>query len=69
MNSNYEEFIRLMGNDVRIIKYLRIFQRDTTFSVLCKAVNDNDFKTVFKAAHTLKGIALNLSLISLADRT
>ncbi|MGP8312445.1 Hpt domain-containing protein [Enterocloster aldenensis] len=68
MDGNYEEAVRLMGSDERIIKYLKMFQRDTNFNVLCSAVNDNDFKTAFNAAHTLKGVALNLSLTSLADR-
>ncbi|WP_215695197.1 Hpt domain-containing protein [Clostridium sp. MCC353] len=69
MDGNYEEAVRLMGSDERIIKYLKLFQKDTNIYVLCSAVKDNDFKTAFHAAHTLKGVALNLSLTSLADRT
>ncbi|WP_040197125.1 Hpt domain-containing protein [Candidatus Soleaferrea massiliensis] len=69
MDGNYEAAVRLMGSDERIIKYLKILQRDTNFSSLCKAIDQNDLETAFCAAHTLKGIALNLSLTSLADST
>lgn len=69
MAGNYDEATRRMGSDERIIKYLKILQRDTNFSSLCEAIEQNDLKTAFCAAHTLKGIALNLSLTSLADST
>lgn len=67
MAGDYDEAVRRMGSDERIIKYLKILQRDTNFKSLCEAVEKNDLKTAFCAAHTLKGIALNLSLTSLAD--
>ena len=69
MDGDYEKAVRLMGNDERIIKYLKIFQRDANFDSLCNAIKQNDLKTAFCAAHTLKGIALNLSLTSLANST
>ena len=69
MDGNYEEAVRLIGSDEQIIKYLKIFLRDTNFRSLCDAVDRNDFKTAFHASHTIKGIALNLSLTSLADKT
>ena len=66
MGGDYEEAIRLMGNDERIIRYLKIFRKDTNFSSLCYAIQQNDMKAAFHAAHTIKGVALNLSLTSLA---
>ena len=69
MDGNYDEAVYRMGSDERIIKYLKIFQKDTNFASLCEAVKNNDYKTAFIAAHTLKGVALNLSLTSLADST
>lgn len=69
MDGDYEKAVRLMGNDERIIKYLKIFQRDPNFDSLCNAIEQSDFKTAFNAAHTLKGVALNLSLTSLAEKT
>ena len=67
MGGNYEEAARLLSSDERIIKYLKILQRDANYSALCEAIDQNDLKTAFRASHTLKGIALNLSLTSLAD--
>lgn len=69
MAGDYDEAVYRMGSDERIIKYLKILQRDTNFNSLCEAIARNDLKTAFCAAHTLKGIALNLSLTSLADST
>lgn len=69
MAGDYDEAVHRMGSDERIIKYLKILQRDTNFHSLCVAIEQNDLKTAFCIAHTLKGIALNLSLTSLADST
>ena len=67
MKGNYEDAIRFMGCDEKIIKYLKVFQRDTNFRLLCEAIEYEDYKTAFHAAHTIKGVTLNLSLTSLAD--
>ena len=69
MAGDYDEAIRRMGSDERIIKYLKILQRDTSFGSLCEAIAQNDLEAAFSSAHTLKGIALNLSLTSLAEGT
>ena len=69
MDGDYEKAVRLMGNDERIVKYLRIFKRDTNLFTLCNAIDHHDFITAFNAAHTLKGVALNLTLTSLATST
>ena len=69
MAGDYDEAIHRLGSDERIIKYLKILQRDTNFDFLCEAIAQNNLNAAFCAAHTLKGIALNLSLTSLADST
>lgn len=40
--------------------------RDTSYSNLCAALNEGDYESAFRAAHTLKGVALNLGLGRLA---
>ena len=71
-----EEFYRSMGVDVdevinrfageeRTVKYLRKFLDDTTYEALLRAFEKGDEEEAFRAAHTLKGIALNLSFTPL----
>lgn len=69
MGGDYDEAVRRIGSDERIVKYLKMIQRDTNFTFLCEAIDQNNLQNAFCAAHTLKGIALNLSLTSLADST
>ena len=49
----------------RIIKFLKMFPQDTSFSELTNSMS-KDVQTAFRMAHTLKGLALNLGLENLA---
>ena len=69
MNADYEDAIYRIGSDERIIKYLKLFQRDTSLTTLCEAIDSKDMQNAFYAVHTLKGVALNLSMTVLADNT
>ena len=66
LGADYAEAIRRIGNDDRIRKYLGILQRDDSMDVLQRAF-ENDADTAFRAAHTIKGSALNLGLTCLTD--
>ena len=72
-----EEFYRCVGgsyaeaqerfmNDARIVRFLRMFPSDGSMAALTAAVKDANAEQAFRAVHTLKGIALNLSLTKLA---
>lgn len=63
----YAAAARLFKTDERIIKYFKIMQKDTNLDALCKALEQNDYETAFCAAHTLKGLALNMQFTALAD--
>ena len=67
LGADYAEAIRRIGNDDRIRKYLGILQRDDSMDVLQRALSENDADTAFRAAHTIKGSALNLGLTRLTD--
>lgn len=46
-------------------KYLYKFPADENYLSLCDALQVNDVKAAFAAAHALKGVAGNLSLVKL----
>ena len=53
---------RLMQNEGLLTRLLRAFLQDTNFDQLQQALAARDGKAAFAAAHTLKGVAGNLSL-------
>lgn len=54
---------RFMGNEDLYIKYLYRFLEDENYKNLQKALENGNIKDAFFAAHTLKGVCGNLSLI------
>ena len=66
IGGSYEDAIQRLMNDTLIEKFLKKF-KDYDFSKLTSAVNDKDYYQIFVEAHTLKGVALNLSLMKLGE--
>lgn len=65
MGANYEEVKRHLLKDERIQKILLLFLKDPSYDSLKAAMEGGDRETAFRAAHTLKGISLNLGLSAL----
>ena len=59
---------RLMQNEGLLTRLLRAFLQDTNFDQLQQALAARDGKAAFAAAHTLKGVAGNLSMKDLFAR-
>lgn len=57
---------RFMGNEAMFQKFLVKFLSDTNMELLRNSLEAGDADTAFRAAHTLKGVCGNLSLVSLA---
>lgn len=53
---------RFLQNEALMMKFLGRFPADTSFSRLQEAMARGDAAQAFEAAHTLKGVAGNLSL-------
>ena len=66
LGGDYADITRRMGTDERVIKFLGMLLRDNSFEQLKTALEKEDYGTAFRAAHTLKGVLLNLSLTSQA---
>jgi HPt (histidine-containing phosphotransfer) domain-containing protein len=59
---------RVMGNTGLYVKLLGKFKADTNFADLAAGLSAGDLEKARISAHTLKGLAANLSLTGLYDR-
>jgi len=59
---------RVMNNTKLYAKLLNKFKEDPSMSQIEAALADNDNETAKNSAHTLKGLAANLSLIELFNQ-
>lgn len=67
IGADYNEVIRRLGNEDRIRRFLLKFPADQSFSILCHSLAENQYEEAFRAAHSLKGISMNLGLTPLAE--
>ncbi len=79
MNDEYLEYLedmgaevkdaldRMSGNRAEYFEYLKKFTEDSSIADLRKAVADKDADAATAAVHTLKGVALSLGLMPVAD--
>ena len=54
-----------LGTEELVVRFARKFPADTSYTQLCEAMAQGDAETAFRAAHTLKGLCLNLGFESL----
>lgn len=64
---NYEEVLRRLCGEARIKKVLGMLSRDGSMQDLRAALEKKDYEEAFLAAHTLKGITMNLGITRLAE--
>ena len=57
---DYSEAIGRLGSDVLIKRFMLKFSSQCGYDSLCKAMEEED-EAAFTAAHTLKGVCMNLS--------
>lgn len=62
----YEVMSAKFPSDATIKAFLGIFKRDKNYESLKQLLNEGDVQSAFSAAHTLKGVVLNLNLEGLA---
>jgi len=60
IGEDYGEVIGRLKVESRIVKYVSRFPADTCFGLLCSSIGEKQYSDAFRAAHTLKGICLNL---------
>ncbi len=59
-NADYDEVIRRLINEKLVMKYLKKFLDDNHFQQLKSSVEEQDYETAYRSAHTLKGLCLTL---------
>lgn len=64
---NYEDVIRRLRTDERVVKFLLKIVDDGSYKLLCDSIASGNVEEAFRAAHTLKGICMNLSITKFAD--
>ncbi|MDO5132948.1 MAG: Hpt domain-containing protein, partial [Eubacteriales bacterium] len=57
---------RFMGEE-RVEKYVKMFLRDDSYDLLLDALRKERIEDAFLAAHTLKGVCLNIGFSRLYD--
>ena len=65
MEGDFEDVASRLRTNERIKKFLVKVLNDTSFDLLCKSVEEENWEEAFRAAHTLKGVCQNLSITKL----
>ena len=65
-DGNYDEVVSRLRTDERIVKFLLKVLQDGSYKLLCDSVASGNAGEAFRAAHTLKGVCLNLAITRLA---
>lgn len=61
IGGDYDGVTTRMCGEKLVLKYALKFLDDTTFAALGEALEKGDCDSAFRAAHTVKGVCLNLS--------
>ena len=66
VGGDYAEVMGRLRTEERVLRFLKMVADDPSFSQLTEAVEAGNAEEAFRAAHTLKGVCMNLSLTRLA---
>ena len=64
---DYQEVVSRLRTDERITKFLRRVLEDGSYQLLLDSIATNNVDEAFRAAHTLKGVCMNLSITKFAQ--
>ena len=65
VGGDYEQTLARLPSETLVKKFVLKYVDDGTCKELAEAITNRDWATAFRAAHTLKGIALNLGFDAL----
>ena len=69
IGGSFDAVLSRLCSESFVRKFVLRYKTDPTFEQLKAAVAVKDWESAFRAAHTLKGVTLNLGLSSWADKT
>ena len=67
IGADYQNVLSRLMKDALVVKFLNKYKDDGSYDKLEKCIKDKNYEEAFSAAHTLKGLALNLGLSKLGD--
>ena len=66
IGADYEDVLnRMMKKEELVRKFVKKFLDDKSYEQLCNSMEEKNAEEAFRAAHTLKGVAQNLSFTGL----
>lgn len=65
IGGNYDSIADRLRTEERIRKFVLLFLHDNSFQTLTQALEQGETEEAFRAAHTLKGVCMNLSFDAL----
>lgn len=65
LDGDFEEAMSRLPSEQFVQKFVLKFLEDKSFELLCSSMEKGDIKEAFRAAHTIKGMCLNLSFTAL----
>lgn len=69
MGGNYEDVLKRLMNEDLVRRFMGKFLDDASFETLKESLAAKDVEKAFMAAHTLKGVCLNLGFLGLYQPT
>ena len=57
---NYEDALGRLHSERLVQKFVLKFLNDDSYSLLCRSLEEQNMEEAFRAAHTLKGVCMNL---------
>lgn len=67
VGGNYNDVLSRLNSEMLITRIVKKFAEDPSFKQLEEALKENNVDLAFRAAHTLKGICLNLGFDQLSN--
>ena len=65
IGGDYDDVVRRLMGEKLVRKFLLKFLDDNSYADLGRTLSEGDYKEAFRAAHTLKGVCLNLGFTEL----
>ena len=59
IDGSYADTVRRLCSESFVLRFVKKYPANPSFDELCEAVDRSDWESAFRAAHTLKGVALN----------
>ena len=67
MGSNFDEVLSRLGSEQMVQRFAISFLNDKSYETLEAALKEKDVDSAFRAAHTLKGVCVNLGFDKLYE--